>query len=68
MRVKIKDDLEETHWEEKFARGVLDLVVLGTMVIKGPFAAPPNPKKWMLVDEEEKEGMLSSIKERNRNV
>jgi len=62
MRVKIKDDLEETHWEEKFARGVLDLVVLGTMVIKGPFAAPPNPKKWMLVDEEEKEGMLSSIK------
>ena len=62
MRVKIKDDLEETHWEEKFARGVLDLVVLGTMVIKGPFAAPPNPKKWMLVDEEEGEGMFSSIK------
>lgn len=62
MRVKIKDDLEETLWEEKFARGVLDLVVLGTMVIKGPFAAPPAQNKWMLVDEEENKGMLSSIK------
>lgn len=62
MQVKIKDNLEETHWEEKFARGVLDMVILGTMVLKGPFAAPPEPKKWMLVDEEEEDGVLNKIK------
>ena len=62
MRVKIADNLDETHWEEKFSRGVLDMVILGTMVVKGPFSAPPNPKKWMLVDEEEDAGVLGKIK------
>ena len=62
MRVKIADNLEETHWEEKFARGVLDMVILGTMVVKGPFSAPPDPKKWMLVDEEEG-GVIDKIKD-----
>lgn len=58
MRVKIADNLEETRWEEKFSRGVMDMVILGTMVLKGPFTAPPSAKKWMLVDEEEDEGTV----------
>lgn len=48
MRNRIKDDLVESHWEEKLARGVLDLVTMGTMVIKGPIATPAKPKKWVL--------------------
>lgn len=59
MRVQIKDNLEETNWEEKFARGVLDLVTLGTMIVKGPFASSPSPKKWILVDEQQSQGMMS---------
>jgi hypothetical protein len=63
MQIKIKDNLEETHWEEKFASGVLDMVILGTMVVKGPFSAPPEAKKWMLVDEEDEEGgVINKIK------
>ncbi len=52
MRNRIDDDLIESHWEEKFSRGVLDLVGMGTMAFKGPIAAPPKPKKWILVDQQ----------------
>jgi hypothetical protein len=55
MQVKIKDNLSETYWEEKFSRGVLDLVVLGTMIVKGPFSSSPSKKKWVLVDQENQE-------------
>ena len=48
MRNRIKDDLVETRWEEKFSRGALDLVTFGTMIFKGPMAAPPKPSIWML--------------------
>jgi hypothetical protein len=53
MQNRIKDNLVETRWEEKFSRGVLDLVTFGTMIFKGPLAAPAAPKKWVLVDQEE---------------
>jgi hypothetical protein len=46
MRVRIADDLTETNWEEKFSRAMLDLVVTGTTIIKGPFAASSNKAKW----------------------
>lgn len=49
MRNRIKDDLVESHWEEKIARGILEMVSLGTMAFKGPIAAPPKPKKWIKV-------------------
>lgn len=62
MRVKIADNLEETHWEEKFSRGVMDMVVLGTMIVKGPFAAPPTQKKWILVDEEKDESSFDKLR------
>ena len=52
MRNRIKDDLVESCWEEKFSRGVLDLVSLGTMIFKGPIGAPPKPKKWVMVDQQ----------------
>ena len=48
MRVRIADDLVESNWEEKFSRGLLDLVVLGTMIVKGPFASLSPKKKWKL--------------------
>ena len=51
MQNRIKDNLVESHWEEKFSRGVLDLVSLGTMVIKGPVASIRMPKNWVLVEE-----------------
>ncbi len=53
MQNRIKDDLVESHWEEKFARGVLDLCSLGTMIFKGPIASPPKPKKWVLQENQE---------------
>ena len=49
MRNRIKDDLVESYWEEKIARGILEMVTLGTMAFKGPIAAPPKPKKWIKV-------------------
>ncbi len=52
MKNRIGDDLVESYWEEKFSRGVLDLVSMGTMCFKGPIAAPPKPKKWILVDQQ----------------
>lgn len=51
MRNRIKDDLVESYWEEKFARGVLEMATLGTMAFKGPIAAPPRPKKWIKVEQ-----------------
>lgn len=51
MKNRIKDDLVESHWEERFSRGLLDFVTLGTMCFKGPIAAPPRPKKWVLAEE-----------------
>lgn len=51
MRNRIDDDLTESHWEEKLARGVLDLVTMGTMVFKGPIATPSKPKKWVLKEQ-----------------
>ena len=53
MQNRIKDNLIETRWEEKFSRGVLDMVAFGTMIFKGPMAAPARPKKWVLVDQKE---------------
>ena len=47
MRVRIEDDLTETRWEEKFSQAVLDLVILGTTVIKGPFGTEPEMNKWV---------------------
>jgi len=61
MKNRIKDDLVESCWEEKFCRGALDLVSLGTMIFKGPIAAPPKPKKWVLV-EDQSVGTLDRIK------
>lgn len=60
MRNRIKDNLVESHWEEKFATGALEHVVLGTMVFKGPVAAPAKPKKWVKVASEV--GVLDRIK------
>lgn len=51
MKNRIKDDLVESCWEERFARGVLDLVSMGTAIFKGPFAAPSKPKKWVQAPE-----------------
>ena len=51
MKNRIDDNLIECHWEEKFSRGILDLVSMGTMVFKGPIALPAVPKKWVLVSE-----------------
>lgn len=62
MKNRISDDLVESFWEEKFSRGALDLVSLGTMCFKGPFAAPPKPKKWILKDVEENQSMADKIK------
>ncbi len=53
MQNRIKDNLVETRWEEKFSRGVLDMVAFGTTIFKGPMAAPARPKKWVLVDQKE---------------
>ena len=46
MRVRIEDDLIEANWNEKFSRAVLDLVISGTAIIKGPFAAAKKKNKW----------------------
>ena len=46
MRVRISDDLIEANWNEKFSRAVLDLVISGTAVIKGPFASTKTKSKW----------------------
>lgn len=63
MRVRIKDDLIETRWEEKFSMAVLDLVILGTMIVKGPFGAPPKPKRWELREQEEEKTVIDTIRE-----
>lgn len=52
MRNRIKDNLIESFWEEKFSRGALDLVSIGTMVCKGPVALPQKPKKWVKVESQ----------------
>lgn len=62
MRVKISDQLKENHWLEKFSTGVLDLVILGTMIVKGPFSGPKEKRKWVLVDEEESPTMAMKLK------
>ena len=46
MRVRIEDDLIEANWNEKFSRAILDLVISGTAIIKGPFAAAKKKNKW----------------------
>jgi hypothetical protein len=46
MRVRIADDLIEANWNEKFSRAILDLVISGTAVIKGPFASGKKKNKW----------------------
>lgn len=46
MRVRIADDLIEANWNEKFSRAVLDLVISGTAIIKGPFASAKKKNKW----------------------
>ena len=51
MRIRIADDLFECNWDEKFSRAVLDLVVNGTMIIKGPFASSGTIKKWKKNDD-----------------
>lgn len=50
MKNRIRDDLVEMRWEEKFSRGLLDLCVLGTMCFKGPVGMPTKPKRWVLDD------------------
>ena len=62
MRNKIADNLEETHWLEKFSSGVLDMVILGTMVVKGPFAGQKKKRKWVMTDDQESQGLISKIK------
>ena len=62
MRSKIQDQLKENHWLEKFSSGVLDMVILGTMVLKGPFAMQESKKKWVLMDDEEGQGLMGKIK------
>jgi hypothetical protein len=52
MKHRIKDDLVQCQWEEKFARGVLDLVTLGTMCFKGPVGLESKAKKWVLKDQQ----------------
>ena len=52
MRVKIADQLSESHWDEKFSRGVMDLVILGTMVVKGPFNSGIKKESWRMEEEE----------------
>ena len=62
MRVKIADQLKQNHWLEKFSSGVLDLVILGTMVVKGPFSGQRQKTKWVMVDEEESPTIGTKIK------
>ena len=66
MRVKITDQLSESHWEEKFSRGVMDLVTLGTMVVKGPFSSGIKKESWSLEVEKDdsiKNTFISMFKE-----
>jgi len=66
MRVKITDQLAESHWEEKFSRGIMDLVTLGTMVVKGPFSSGIKKESWSLEVEKDdsiKNTFISMFKE-----
>lgn len=65
MKTKLQDYLVETEFDEKFAGFLLDFVMLGTGIFKGPTLAPRKPSKWMLVTKQEETaggGFLDGLK------
>ena len=63
MERLIDDQLVECNYNGEFRKGLWDMAVLGTMVMRGPVARTVTAKRWMLNQQTGKWEMEQQVKE-----